>query len=165
MRFNIIPYDSSYEQEVQSLIDRNFGLGYAKTKSLLGRNVLSWIIVKEANVIAFASTLIDGVSCLFDLIVVDSGYRNKGIGNQLFKHQYDNAIKSGSINSIKLYHWVKKDSLKPSCALKYGFKLVATHNEYWSNDSLQHNYECNECTTIPCVCTCEEYELLINSKS
>ena len=150
----IIEYREIYKSQVKELIDDNFGEGYSKIKKLAGPEIKSFVAILGDELIGYSSVIINENEAVLDLIVVDKEHRGIGLGERLFKKRL-NAIKDISI--IRINHWIRKKYPKPFCAEDYGFSRELILNSYWSKASLEYNYKCLECISLPCLCSCAVY--------
>ena len=154
----IIEYRDVFKSQVKELIDDNFGEGYSNVKRLYGPEIKSFVAILGDELIGYSSAIINQNDAVLDLIVVDKEHRGIGLGERLFKKRL-HAIKG--IRTIRINHWIREKYPKPFCAEDYGFSLKKKIDSYWSKSSLEYNYKCLECLSLPCKCSCAVYYKIV----
>ena len=93
---------------------------------------------------------------LIKQIVVSPVYQNKGLGSFLIDH-IQNKL-SDLANAYCCIVWKKEgDNSLKYILLKNKFKPEKITKNYWSNDSVDKNYNCAVCGSPPCKCCAEIY--------
>ena len=158
--YNIIPYTRSYNQELIELIDLEFGAGFSNTKEFENDRFKILLAVSGSILLGACALKIIGKKGVFDFIVVRNKFVSQGIGKALFESRFILA-KEFKLEVIDINHWKRLLSPVPFCAEKYKFIKIDLKPNFWFQESKRSQYDCNECGTPPCTCSCEVYRLTI----
>lgn len=150
-------YRTSDHLVLNEIIDNAFGEGYHQSKNYTGDCVFTKVAEYDSKIVGCSIGRIIGGEGILDLIVVDSGFRNKGIGAGLFVARSEE-FKEREVFNLKLYHWVKKISPYPKLAMNDGFVHVETIPDFWKEVSVKNSFHCAECGPPPCSCVCALYQ-------
>lgn len=151
------PFEHKDSTEVEQLINNAFGKAYIQSKPNLFELPILLVAAVNDKIIGFCSgeVLPENIG-LLDVLVVHSKHAKKGVGTALFKERMLQFSKM-KINNFILNHWIKRELPKPNIAINHGFILKDIVPNYWAKDSLDINYNCAECGTPPCNCSCAIY--------
>jgi len=142
-------------QDVQELINQNFGYGYAELKCLIGPGVTSFVALFKQKVVGFCSAVEKEDYTLLDMIVVHFNFRKKGVGRRLFKKRLTDLKTS---TEIRINHWIRKHYPQPFCAKDFGFTLEKITENKWFKIGRNQEFNCLECLKQLCVCDCAIYK-------
>lgn len=85
-------------------------------------------------------------------MAVKPGYEGKGIGSLLLEESV-NLLKAISDKIITIV-WKEGDGeIMNRLMTKNNFEPIKIIQDYWKEDSIQHQYICPECKVIPCGCS------------
>jgi GNAT superfamily N-acetyltransferase len=93
-------------------------------------------------------------------MAVKPGYEGQGIGSLLVKE----SVMRLKVLSDKIITIVWKEGdgeIMHRLMTKNCFQAVKTINDYWSEDSINHQYICPECKVIPCGCSAVIYSMKV----
>lgn len=97
-----------------------------------------------------------------DSMAVNKDYEGRGIGTLLFKNTILK-LKENNINYAIMAGWKNGTFINiKSLALKEGFKEEFEIENYWKEDSIEHNFDCTACGKPPCLCSAVIYTKKLN---
>jgi ribosomal protein S18 acetylase RimI-like enzyme len=87
-------------------------------------------------------------------------YQRKGLGTILLTDILADIKKQYKKVTIYYPFWAESKSANfYKILIKLGFSKVKEYPHYWHNDSLNNNYRCAACKSIPCECSMHLYKL------
>lgn len=178
-----LPFNEEHIDEVFKIAESTLGKRYL-SKSYLNKFInstkhLSFVVVDNDKVIGYTSLILLSPIELKEKVlkendwfysmnknystiglrqqtIVHPDYTKKGLGYKLLDFS-SNAVSSLSNVQISTVWAKKSEKSMQSLLLKCNFHYEKTINNYWSEDSLIKNYNCNICGAPPCKCSAEIY--------
>jgi len=92
-------------------------------------------------------------------IVIKNEYKNQGIGTVLFK-EFLTFFEKNKTACIVAFAWKNNEGINMGGIFeKHNFKILKSIKNYWSEESIENNYNCPSCGNPPCFCTAVIYNL------
>ena len=154
-----------------ALVDEIFGHGYHLSKNFSDKNYFCFLALHNTEIVGFCTGKIADAQLLkkleikhlasykigvLDMIGIKKEFRCLKIGTELFKVRQTKINELNWDYGIQL-NWLKNNSAVPNLAIKHGYELLKTIPRFWSEESMEKNYSCEECGTPPCQCSCAVY--------
>jgi len=187
MAINILNIEQKHISALISLSNRGLGKGYL-TEAYFNRvlnhnNYYGWVVLnEEESVVAFLiayqtstpeiihklnddslSSFFNQTTICLDTMVVDSKFRNKGLGKRLIQNALT-YFSSPTVGFI-MYAWKTKGKTNMQrIAHFFNFKQLKEYPDLWKKDCLNNLFVCPEKANNTCNCTTIIYYLHHYSK-
>ncbi len=89
-------------------------------------------------------------------VAITERAENKGIGALLIKKAVS-IFKQRGVVKMGGHVWSLSDNRMAQILLALGFRKMAFLPNYWSENSIERNFQCPECGNPPCTCTAIVY--------
>jgi len=138
------------EQNGLVLLDSNKIIGFSFYKFITRNEIFRHFHIELSSVLSEYFAEYSSI-CYRQQTAIANGYRNKGVSEMLIRQGIEAAAhrKAGQISIV----WNHNNAAMEKILLKFGFEMLAKHDDYWYNDSLEKKYSCVVCGQPPCRCS------------